>query len=351
MKRLLHRPFFIRLLHWEYWNSKVVYAPLYPYWLWLSLKARSLYFLTAANPRIKNGGFIMERKSDVYKLLPPALYPTTLCFDPGTGFATIMQAITNAQIKFPLIAKPDIGERGLAVKKINNEAMLLEYITHIPVAFLIQEFVAYENEVGIFYCRLPGADKGFISGIVNKEPVAVTGDGTHTIAQLVRANARYLLQWKQINELNSDKMDTVPAAGTTVQLIPYGNHSRGSKFTDETWRANPQLNDAIDEICRQIPEFYYGRLDIRFRDWESMERGEHIAIIEVNGSGSEPTHIYDPGHSIFFAWREIVRHWKMLYAISKANNEKGTPYISINAGRKDMNSFRDIDALLSARVW
>jgi hypothetical protein len=55
-------------------------------------------------------------------------------------------------------------------------------------------------------------------------------------------------------------------------------------------------------LFAQIPEFYYGRLDIMFTSWEDLAQGLNFSIVEVNGAGSEPTHIYDPKHSIFFAW-------------------------------------------------
>ncbi len=351
MKKLLRNPFFIRLKNWEYWNSNIVYAPIFPYWLWLSLKARSFYFLTAANPRIKNGGFIMESKRDVYDLLPEEYYPATLRFEAGDTVKTILAAMKANGINYPFIAKPDIGERGLGVKKINNEADLIDYVHTMPVAFLVQAFVPYEKEVGIFYCKLPGSPNGYISGIVNKEPVTVTGDGVTTLRTLVKNNDRYLLQLSAIEAMHPHLMDTVIDAGKELVLVPYGNHSRGSKFTDETFRVTTNLTATIDRICKQIPEFYYGRLDIRFEDWDALERGEMFSIIEVNGSGSEPTHIYDPQHSIFFAWQEIIKHWRVLYAISDANNKRGIPYITMAEGRKERSSFRAIDALLSARTW
>jgi len=101
--------------------------------------------------------------------------------------------------------------------------------------------------------------------------------------------------------------------------VPYGNHSRGAKFIDLQHRITPALEASIDNICRQIKGFYFGRLDIRFNSWEELEQGRAFSVIEVNGAGSEPTHIYDPAHSIWFAWKEIYRHWKILYQISMQN--------------------------------
>jgi hypothetical protein len=67
-----------------------------------------------------------------------------------------------------------------------------------------------------------------------------------------------------------------------------------------------------------------------YNTWEELCQGKNFAIVELNGAGSEPTHIYDPKHSIFFAWQEIIRHWKFLHHISTINhknkNLKYMPY-------------------------
>jgi hypothetical protein len=347
MKRLFDAPFFIRLRHWEYWNSKIVYAPLYPYWLWLSLKAGSLYFLTAANPRIRNGGYIMESKKDVYDLLPKEIYPRTIRFLAGTPAEEVVESTIVNRIGYPLIVKPDIGERGLGVKKIDDEKELRAYAAAMPVAYLVQQYIDYPMEVGIFYCRLPDAEQGVITGIVNKELVQVTGNGADTVDQLAAANSRYRLQWSQIQKLDSDLLQYVPKMGENVVLLHYGNHSRGSKFTNETKQATAKLNATFNRICKQIPEFYYGRLDIRFKSWEALERGEDFSVIELNGSGSEPTHIYDPSNSLLFAWREIIKHWQLLYFICVANNKRGIKYLTLAEGKQERAAFKNIERQLA----
>jgi hypothetical protein len=37
-------------------------------------------------------------------------------------------------------------------------------------------------------------------------------------------------------------------------------------------------------------------------------------------------------HSLFFAWKEIIRHWKILYTVSRANHRNGIPYLTFNQG-------------------
>lgn len=291
----------------------------------------------------------MESKYDVYKLLPKGSYPET-CYSPkGMPINAVLQIMKEQKITFPVIAKPDYGERGIGVKKIKTPEELETYLSSMPVPFLVQKYIPWEQEIGLFYYRMPNEKAGYISGIVNKEPVAIIGNGTKTIAQLVKQNARYLLQWKQIDKLYGERLKEIPADGQRIVLIPYGNHSRGSKFTDVSHKITPALTAAIDSICSKIDGFYFGRLDIKFNSWKELEAGLNFSIIELNGSGSEPTHIYDPSHSLAFAWKEIIRHWNIMFRICIANNQKGTAYLTLQEGRREIAAFKAIEAqLLSA---
>lgn len=192
MKKALQTPFFIRFTHWEYWPFHVVYAFMYPYWLWLCIKAKSFFFFSAANPSVKNGGFLMESKKSIYDLIPQEYYPKTLFFKAGTTFENVMSKIRNTQFSFPLIGKPDIGMRGMAVQKLNDSRELYRYILNSKVNFLIQEFIPYDLEAGIFYYRFPNENKGHISGIVSKEFLTVEGDDRSTILELLQKDKRYI---------------------------------------------------------------------------------------------------------------------------------------------------------------
>jgi len=116
------------------------------------------------------------------------------------------------------------------------------------------------------------------------------------------------------------------------ELVPYGNHARGAMFLDDSHLVDAQLTASIDAVCKQIKGFYYGRMDVRYASWEDLRNGRNFGIVEVNGAGSEPTHMYDPKHSIFFAWKEIIRHWNILRKISLLNHRKGIPYLSYKDG-------------------
>lgn len=318
------KAFWTRLTNWEYWPTHVVYGPIYPYWFWLSLKARSFFFFSAANPQIEYSGFTHERKSEISALIPPKYYPRTHLCKAGTNSTVLSEQLGYRGFSFPLIAKPDIGERGIQVKLLQSAEELAAYCCKSRVDFLVQEFIPYEQEAGIFYTRIPGETNGRISGIVGKEFLAVTGDGYSSIETLLKQTDRFLLQLPALRNSYGDFLDTILPERVRYTLVPYGNHCRGAKFIDLGDKITPDLTRAIDTVCRQIPGFHYGRLDIKFTNWEDLSQGKNFSIIELNGAGSEPTHIYDPSHSLFFAWKEIIRHWRLLYKISllNASNEK-----------------------------
>jgi hypothetical protein len=333
IKQSVTQPFFIKLFNWEYWPFNVVYVPIYLYWFWLSIRARSFFFFNASNPTIKNGGFLQESKKEIYDLIPGKYYPKTLFFYQDVSENDLLRQMQLAGLVFPLIGKPDIGMRGLAVKKLDTVLDVLQYARDTRVSFLLQEFIPFENEVGIFYYRLPGETKGHITGIVGKEFLTVSGDGISTIEELLKQDKRFILQLNTLRATFAGKLQKVLDNGEKYLMVPYGNHCRGAKFIDVSKLIDEELLSTIDGICRQIPGFYFGRMDVRYNTWEELKQGRNFSIVELNGAGSEPTHMYDPEHSIFFAWKEIIRHLNILLQVSILNHRaKQVPYMSLYSG-------------------
>lgn len=279
----------------------------------------------------------MESKMEIYQLIPQKYYPKTELIKEHSSFSSVLSRYNENQFKFPLIVKPDIGLRGSAVKKIHNEAELKAYHEKANFDYLLQDLIPYPNEIGIFYVRYPHEKKGRITGIVGKEFLIVTGDGQSTIETLIRKNPRHQLQLKVLQKEYGADLQMVLPAGEQRNLVPYGNHIRGAKFLDFSHRISTTLTDVINEMCLQIPEFYFGRLDLMYNSFEELEQGKNFAVVELNGAASEPTHIYDPKHSIFFAWRELSRHIRYMFEISVANHQRGIPFLDRKVG---MNEYR-----------
>ncbi|GAB2817584.1 D-alanine--D-alanine ligase [Ferruginibacter profundus] len=350
IKKILQLPFFIKLFNWEYWPFAVVYSPIYFYWVLLGIRNKSFFFFNTANPTIKNGGFLMESKKEIYDLLPSGYYPRTLLFKNDNNAAGILAQVTENNFTYPLIGKPDIGMQGIAVKKLETETDVIAYAKSSQVDFLIQEFIHLENEVGIFYYRYPGETKGHISGIVSKEFLSVTGDGIATVEELLQRDQRFILQIPFLKATSSTVLQQVLSKGEIKLLVPYGNHARGAKFIDASHLINEKSEAAIDTICKQVNGFYFGRIDLRYNTWEELEQGKNISIIELNGAGSEPTHMYDPKHSVFYAWKEIIRHWKILAKISRINHRQmQIPYMRFAEAKKMFGDNRNYVKLIRAQ--
>jgi hypothetical protein len=90
------------------------------------------------------------------------------------------------------------------------------------------------------------------------------------------------------------------------------------------------LINTFDSISKQIPGFYFGRCDLRCTSIEDLKKGKNIAILESNGAGAEPSHIYTPGFSVFKAQLIIANHYRMIYQAA-FERKVGVPYMSFKA--------------------
>ncbi|RKS01727.1 D-alanine--D-alanine ligase [Flavobacterium sp. 102] len=331
------RLFFHKLFHWEYWPFQIVYIPIYFLWAYYALKARTIFFFNTCNPTMRNGGFIMDSKIEIYDLIPQQFYPKTDFVKEQLPFEEVENILTNSKIDFPFIAKPDIGLRGSAVKKINSIEDLKSYHSKANFDYLVQDLILFPNEVGIFYVRYPHEKKGRITGIVAKEFLIVEGDGCSTIEELLKANPRYEFQLKALQKEYGSQLKDILVKGEKRNLVPYGNHARGAKFLDYSHLISPELTKVIDDMCLQIEEFYFGRMDLMYNTWAELEQGKNFSIVELNGAASEPTHIYDPKHSLFFAWKELARHITYMFEISVANHKRGYDYLPHKIGMEQYN--------------
>lgn len=173
----------------------------------------------------------MESKKDIYDLIPAEYYGTTILCKYGSSLQEVLREIQKNKFHYPLIAKPDIGMQGKAVQKLDDCHALERYVLSSKVDFLIQEFIDYENEVGIFYYKYPSDPRGHISGIVKKEFLTVYGDGISTIETLLLKDKRYILQLCAIRKTHGSVLKNIPGPGEKCMLVPYGSHARGPNLS------------------------------------------------------------------------------------------------------------------------
>ena len=320
----------------EFWPMWAFYPPVALYAGWLMLRHRGLLLPTVANPSFPGGGFFGESKAQILDLamkhVPSWVAPFVRIDRPATPSITVkaetalaMAALDEAGIGLPVVAKPDLGCRGAGVKLVRSVAELGAYLQAFPqgASLLLQRLVPFEGEAGIFYCRRPGEARGRIVSITLKYFPHVIGDGHRTLRQLILDDPRAGRLSHLYLRRHTERLETVPAAGAAIRLAFAGSHSRGAIFRNGTALATPEMEARFDAIARALPEFHFGRFDVRFERFTDLQAGQGFTIVEVNGAGAESTHIWDRRTGLLEAWRDLMRQYRWLFEIGAANRRRG----------------------------
>lgn len=331
-----------KLISWEHWSSAFFYIPNIPYAIYLALKTRNLTFFSIVNPAFYNSGNGLESKFKTIQLVPEKYRPKSILVYPKANIKTVLEELEAKKIIFPVIAKPDIGFRGLLVEKINTADCLNKYLKNYPIKIIIQEFLDYKYECGIFYHRKPNLKKGHISSFTIKRFPVVLGNGKSTLKELINTDERAKLYNSIFEKIHKDNINIVPKKDEEVRLTFIGNHSKGTQFVNGNNLITDKLKKTFDNLSLSINGWYYGRVDIKYNTMEELESGKNFKIIEINGIIAEPTHIYDCDKNSFFkALKTIRKHWKYLYQIAYINhNELKIPFKSSVDFIKDMIKLR-----------
>lgn len=289
----------------------------------MMLRSGAVWFFTPSNPRLTFGGMDGEPKREMYDLLPPHMYPATFNVLPSQDFDAILLRIQQQNIPFPLIVKPEVGCAGVLFRKIDEPKDLLHYHKIMPVEYIVQQLVTFPMEVSVFYVRHPLQEKGKVTGFLYKIPMQVVGDGEHTLEQLIQAHPKANKRQGELHSKHRHNWDVILPAGQKYMLSHAANHNRGAHFVDLKDEIDDRLLSMFDQISHELNDFFYGRYDILCASVEDLKQGKNYSILEFNGCGAEPNHIYDTGYTLKNAYREILKHWKDLYEISRYNRLQG----------------------------
>ena len=168
----------------------------------------------------------------------------------------------------------------------------------------------------------------------------LTGDGHSTLETLALNNWRAAKQWSRLKfAVNPGRVLT---KGEELLLEPIGNHSRGTTFLDGMKLIDDKLTEAMTTLFHQIEgEVYYGRFDILCRDIDGLKKLEDFVIVEFNGVGSEPAHIYQPGFSLLQAYRVLRSHIQIVGKISAAQRSRGVSSMTLREIWRVFRSHQD----------
>jgi hypothetical protein len=222
------------------------------------------------------------------------------------------------------------------VRRIKSEQDIENYLKEIRIDFIMQALVDDPLEFGVYYVRFPSQEKGFVNSITAKEFLSVTGDGRKTLKQLILEKDRAKLQWNTLQKTYQHRLEEIIPEEKKTELVSIGNHCLGTTFLNYNHLINEKLNASFDAISKQIKGFYFGRFDLRCASLDDLENGR-VKIMELNGCGAEPAHIYHPGTSLFSGVKTLIAHWKNLYRVSRENHARGVAYMSFREGRAIYN--------------
>ncbi len=306
-----------QLLAFEFWPATLFYLPIVPYYIFLSVKHRSFLTPFYANPEIENGGLIGESKWDFLRHLKVSSPHTlrSLKIPPQEDFIAARALLDEKGFSYPYILKPDVGQRGFGVRIIRDDFDLTEYLLLADFDMIVQDLSLFPREAGIFYVRHPKKNAGQIFSITDKIFPTVTGDGYRNLGDLILKDRRARIIASTYFARLRNRLNDVPKDGEVVSLTECGNHCQGAIFLNGKNLLTPDLTAAIHEVATHLPHFYFGRLDIRYKDSESLMKGENFEIVEINGAGSEATHIWDARTRLWEAYGTLFKQWSLIFEI------------------------------------
>lgn len=337
-----------RVTNHEYWPTGLIYLTVLWWGLKRVLSGKGLGVLTVVNPGYSSDGGVQgESKIDINEKLgddPSVLHCVLIEEDESDNRrmkAALDEIENNSALGgLPIICKPDQGERGFGVRLVKSKPEVEDYCRMHPEAFVLQKYHPGEVEVGVLWIRHAESileqqyqgESGFIYAITVKHFPVLIGDGKRTLRRLILSHPRFRVQAKMFFERFGDVLSWVPENDERVPLGFAGNHAQGAMFTDGVELITPALCARIGRIVDGFKDahgrgFDIGRFDLRCESLDKLSEGEGFGIVELNGMTSEPTNLYDPERSIFWAWGVLGGYWRHIERLAQAriDTKSGDP--------------------------
>ena len=202
------------------------------------------------------------------------------------------------RLGFPCVVKPLDGNhgRGVHLDLRSDEAVRAAFHGALAQSrsgdLVVESYVSGKD----YRCLVIG---GKVAAIAERVPASVTGDGEHSVRQLVElANLdprRGIGHEKVLTRIKLDaaaeelvraqgwELDAVPPAGTWIKLALTGNMSTGGTSIDRTIEAHPD-NVEIAETAARIVGLDVAGIDFICPDIATPVRETGGAIVEVNAA-------------------------------------------------------------------
>lgn len=207
-------------------------------------------------------------------------------------------AAAAGRLGFPCVVKPLDGNhgRGVHLDLRSGEAVRSAFGGALAESrsgdVIVETYIAGKD----YRCLVIG---GRVAAIAERVPASVTGDGEHTVRELVeianRDPRRGIGHEKVLTRINLDQAaeelvrsqgweaDAIPPEGTWIKLALTGNMSTGGTSIDRTIEAHPD-NVEIAETAARIVGLDVAGIDFICPDIAAPVRETGGAIVEVNAA-------------------------------------------------------------------
>lgn len=318
-----------------------IYLPVAAKWLQLAARHRCLTLPTIANPYIESGGFRGESKFSYLRQISPnnerwlcRSVPVRITSRDSLSLSIRRadQAITESGLSYPVVVKPDIGACGYGVRLVHDIGDLSAYVERYPKGqtLMIQEYLSWAGEAGIYYMRIPGEARGRIYSLGLRYYPHVVGDGNSTLRHLIEADPRASRCAGLHRDTLGPRLHEVPARGQSVRLALVASLRLGALYRDGSPYVTEAMTRRFDDIAQSMPEFYCGRFDVRFESIDKLKDGESFRIIEVNGVGAEAIHIWDPQLTLGHTYKVLFELHELIFRIAAHNRARGFRPLNIS---------------------
>lgn len=319
-----------RLTRWEYWPIYLIYPPVLIYLVYLAYRHKRWCLFTNSNPAIASSGFVFDSKGDILDLLrtdpQQAQKLASYIRLPYRGNDTRHELLENwmkeNQLTYPIVLKPDEGERGQGVAIIRSAEQAKTYLQQCCEEVIGQRFIS-GPEFGVYYLRFPDQPKGQIISLSQKHQQFITGDGESMIEDLILADDRGAAMFDYYKNKFALQLTDIPTNGEKIALAEIGTHCRGALFTDDRSLITPAMEHSIDALSQSFDGFHIGRYDIRVSSIAEFQAGNGIQVRELNGVTAQPAHIYQPGFPLIGAWKALIHQWQSAVECGRKNLTRG----------------------------
>lgn len=201
-----------------------------------------------------------------------------------------------ADLRYPVVVKPLAGKSGTGVSAGITDAH--------GIRWAVDQIIALQGERGRFIVEkhIYGHDYriyvayGQVLSVVLRQPASVTGDGRHTINQLVEAkndlrrhNPHTRTRLIKVDDastyhLSQQNLDwhSVPAAGDPVKLAAAANISRGGDSIEVLPETHPTILAAAVKAAHAIPGLNQAGVDFLLVDHRKPLVEQSGGICEIN---------------------------------------------------------------------